>query len=214
MRRCKALLNLGILISGRGSNMEAILKALRGNRIPARCSIVISNRRDAPGLDIAAKMGVKTRVIESKGFASGRWEYDGMVADELMRSGVTPENGLVCLAGFMRVVSPQFVTTYQNKILNIHPALLPAFPGLHAQRQAIEYGVKYSGCTVHIVDAGVDTGPILLQDVVPVHESDTAESLAARILEREHLLYPRAIDLFARGKIDIRDRRVLVRRDT
>ena len=204
------LLNLGILISGRGSNMSAILKAARGGRIPINPAVVISNRPDALGLASAKRLGVETRVIESRGFAGDRWGYDQRIVSALKDCGVTPENGLVCLAGFMRIISPQFVRMYRNRILNIHPALLPAFPGLDAQGQAVKYGAKCSGCTVHLVDEGVDTGPVILQDVVRVRDDDTAESLSERILRREHILYPRAVNLFATGRIKIEGRRTII----
>ena len=196
------LLNLGILISGRGSNMKAILESVRGGKIPINPAVVISSSADAGGLETARKLGVDALVLDAKKYGQDRAQYDGMIAGELARRGVTPDNGLVCLAGFMRILGKAFVRRYRGRILNIHPALLPSFPGLHAQRQAVEYGVKYSGCTVHFVDEGVDTGPILLQEVVPVHGSDTPESLAARILEKEHIAYPEAVRLFAEGKAD------------
>ncbi|RNJ78835.1 MAG: phosphoribosylglycinamide formyltransferase [Nitrosopumilus sp. B06] len=193
------MLNLGILISGRGSNMEAILKAVRKKKIPARPALVLSNRPDAAGLVAAKKLGVNTIVIESRG--KSRTEYDRQVMDALAKSGVTPENGLVCLAGFMRIIGSQFVRRYKNRILNIHPALLPAFPGLDAQRQALEYGAKYTGCTVHFVDAGVDTGLVILQEAVRIMPDDTVESLSRRILQKEHVIYPKAVEMFARKKI-------------
>ena len=163
------MLHLGILISGRGSNMEAILKAIEKQKIPIKPSIVISNKSNTRGLKIAKKLGVKTEVIESKNFKRGRTAYDKKIISLLTKNGVTPKNGLVCLAGFMRIISPYFIKKYRNRILNIHPALLPAYPGLDAQKQALEYGAKYSGCTVHLVDEGVDSGPILLQAIVKVN---------------------------------------------
>ena len=194
-------LNLGILISGKGSNMEAILKAIRKKRIPIKPAVVISNNPDAKGLEIAKKLGVPTEVIPSKGFAGTRWEYDQMIIECLERYNVTPKTGLICLAGFMRIISPEFIEKYKNKILNIHPALLPSFPGLHAQKQALDYGVKYSGCTVHFVDSGVDTGPIILQEIVPVKDGDTEETLSKRILAKEHVAYAKAVKLVAEGKV-------------
>ena len=194
-------LNLGILISGRGSNMEAILKAIRKKRIPIKPAVVIANNPDAKGLEIAKKLGVPTEVIPSKGFAGTRWEYDQMIIECLERYNVTPKTGLICLAGFMRIISPEFIEKYKNKILNIHPALLPSFPGLHAQKQALDYGVKYSGCTVHFVDSGVDTGPIILQEIVPVKDGDTEETLSKRILAKEHVAYAKAVKLVAEGKV-------------
>lgn len=202
--------NLGILISGRGSNMEAILKAIKRKKIPINPAIVISNKPDARGLKVAQKLGVKTEVVESKGFKGSRWEYDQKIIAVLKKNGVAPKNGLVCLAGFMRIVSPEFVKKYKNKIINIHPALLPAFPGLDAQKQAIEYGAKYSGVTVHFVDSGIDTGPIILQKVVKVENDDTQETLAKRILVKEHQAYSEAVQLFAEGKIKISGRKTKI----
>ena len=141
--------------------MEAILKTIKNKKIPIKPAIVISNSSNARGLKIAKKLGVETEIIVSKGFKGNRWDYDKKIITVLQKHGVTPKNGIVCLAGFMRIISPQFIRKYKNKILNMHPALLPAFPGLNAQKQAIEYGSKYSGCTVHFVDDGVDTGPKL-----------------------------------------------------
>ncbi len=205
------MLNLGILISGRGSNMEAILKSIKKQKIPIKPLVVISNNPKAKGLKIAQRLGVKTEVIESKGFVGTRWEYDQKIIKALSRYGVTEKNGLVCLAGFMRIISPEFIRKYKNRILNIHPALLPSFAGLHAQKQALEYGSKYSGCTVHFVDDGVDTGPIILQAIVRIKDSDTEETLAKRILAKEHKIYPQAIRLFAEGKISISGRRTIIK---
>ena len=190
--------------------MEAILKAIKKKEIPINPAIVISNKSDARGLKIAQKLGVKTEVIESKGFKGDRWDFDQKIISVLKKNGVTPKNGLVCLAGFMRIISPEFVKKYKNKIINIHPALLPAFPGLDAQKQAVEYGSKYSGVTVHFVDAGVDSGPIILQKVVKVENNDTEESLAKRILVKEHQAYPEAVQLFAEGKIKISGRKTKI----
>jgi phosphoribosylglycinamide formyltransferase-1 len=201
------LIDLGILISGRGSNMDAILSAIKSGKINARPRVVISNKPDAAGLKTASeKYGVPTKVITSDGLKG--WDYDQKVVAALKESGVTPESGIVCLAGFMRIISPEFVRQYKMKILNIHPALLPSFPGLHAQRQALEYGAKVSGCTVHFVDEGVDSGPVILQKAVPVMDSDDEESLSARILEQEHQLYPEAVRLLAQGRIKVEGRRV------
>ncbi|MCV0398630.1 MAG: phosphoribosylglycinamide formyltransferase [Nitrosarchaeum sp.] len=204
------MLNLGILISGRGSNMEAILKSIKRNKIPIKPAIVISNKADARGLKIAQKFGIKTEVIESREFKGSRWEYDKKIIDALTRHKVTPQNGLVCLAGFMRIISPEFVERYRNRIINIHPALLPSFPGLDAQRQALDYGAKYSGCTVHFVDSGVDTGPIILQAVVKIKDSDTEESLSKRILAKEHQTYAKAVRLFAEKRIKVSGRRAVI----
>ncbi len=190
--------------------MEAILKSLKKKKIPINPAIVISNNRNAKGLKIAEKLGVKTEVIISKGFKGSRWDYDKKIISVLKQYGVTPNNGLVCLAGFMRIISPQFIRKYKNRIMNIHPALLPAFPGLDVQKQAIEHGVKYSGCTVHFADDGVDTGPIIIQAVVKIKNNDTGDSLAKRILKQEHLIYPEAIRLFAKKKIKISGRRTII----
>lgn len=205
------MLSLGILISGRGSNMESILKAIKKQKIPINPAVVISNNPDAVGLKIAQKMGVKTEVIESKGFTGSRWDYDKKIIQVLSRHGVTEKNGLVCLAGFMRIISPEFIRKYKNRMLNIHPAMLPSFPGLHAQRQAVEYGAKYSGCTVHFVDEGVDTGPIILQATVKVKDDDTEETLSKKILAKEHKIYPQAVKLFAEGKIKISGRKTIIK---
>lgn len=199
-------MNLGILISGRGSNMESILKAIKKQKIPIAPKIVISNNPDAKGLKIAQKLGIATKVIQSKGFTGTRWEYDQKIIQVLEENGVTPKNGLVCLAGFMRIISSEFSAKYKNRIINIHPALLPAFPGLHAQKQALDHGVKYSGCTVHYVDSGVDTGPIILQEIVPVKDGDTEETLSKRILAKEHIAYVKAVKLIAQGKVKIAGR--------
>ncbi len=204
------MINLAILISGRGSNMEAILKSVKKNKIPANPVVVISNNPDAKGIKIAQKLGVKTQVIESKGAKGGSWDYDKKIVSALEKYGVTPKNGLVCLAGFMRIISPEFIRHFKGRIMNIHPAMLPSFPGLHSQRQAVEYGVKYSGCTVHFVDEGVDTGPIILQAVVKVNDNDTDKTLSKRILRKEHQIYPKAVRLFCEGKIKIKGRKTVV----
>lgn len=187
--------------------MEAILKAIKKQKIPIRPAIVISNNPEALGLKVAQKLGVKTEIIPSKGFDGTRWQYDQKIIKSLEAHGVTPKNGLVCLAGFMRIISPEFITKYKNRILNIHPAILPSFPGLHAQKQALDYGVKFSGCTVHFVDSGVDTGPIILQEIVPVKDSDTEQTLSKRILSKEHHAYAKAVKLVAEGKIKIAGRK-------
>lgn len=207
------MLNLGILISGRGSNMKAILSAVLRGQIQANPAVVISNRPDAAGLKFARRIGVRTEVVDSRSFAGSRSEYDRVVMSVLERHGVTPEKGLVCLAGFMRIITPEFVRRYRNRILNVHPALLPAFPGLDAQQQAVEYGAKYSGCTVHFVDEGVDTGPIIIQAAVKVLDDDTADTLAKRILRKEHIIYPQAVGMVASGVIKIVGRRTVADRD-
>jgi phosphoribosylglycinamide formyltransferase-1 len=201
------MLNLAILISGRGSNMENILKSIRKNKIPINPAVVISNKPDAKGLAIAKKLGVKTEVVESNGLKGGNWEYDSKLVTILQKYKVTPQNGLICLAGFMRIMSPEFIRHYKGRVLNIHPAILPSFPGLHSQKQALDYGVKYTGCTVHFVDEGVDTGPIILQSIVKVKDDDTEESLSKRILKQEHKIYPMAVKMFAKGKIRMTGRK-------
>ena len=203
MRLNILLLKLAILISGRGSNMQAILNSIKKQSIPINPVIVISNKPTARGLRIAKRYGVKTEIVESKGFQGSRWEYDQKIIDVLSRYRITPKNGLICLAGFMRILSPEFIKKYKNRILNIHPAILPAFPGLDAQKRAIDSGVRYSGCTVHFVDEGVDTGQIIVQEVVKVRSDDTEETLAKRILAKEHKAYPKAIRLVAEKKIKI-----------
>ncbi|MCV0431515.1 phosphoribosylglycinamide formyltransferase [Nitrosopumilus sp.] len=204
------MLNLGILISGRGSNMESILKAIKKKKIPINPAIVISNKPDAKGLKIAQKIGVPVEIVESKGFKGTRAEYDKKIISTLTKYGVTPRNGLVCLAGFMRIISPEFVKKYKNRIINIHPALLPAFPGLDSQKQALEYGSKVSGCTVHFVDTGMDTGPVIIQATVKINEKDTEESLSKKILKEEHRIYPEAVNLFARKKIRVSGRKTII----
>ena len=204
------LLKLGILISGRGSNMESILKAIKKKNIPIEPAVVISNRPDAKGLKTAQKLGVKTDIVQSKNFEGTRWEYDKKIIATLKKHGVTQTNGLVCLAGFMRIISPEFVKKFKNRIINIHPALLPAFPGLDSQKQALDYGAKFSGCTVHFVDAGMDTGPIIIQAVVKIKDDDTEESLAKRILKEEHRIYPQAVGLFAENKIKVKGRKTII----
>ena len=188
--------------------MEAILKTIKNKKIPIKPAIVISNSSNARGLKIAKNLGVETEVIVSKGFKGSRWDYDKKIITVLQKHGVTPKNGIVCLAGFMRIISPQFIRKYKNKILNMHPALLPAFPGLNAQKQAIEYGSKYSGCTVHFVDDGVDTGPIIIQSVVKINKNDTEETLTKKILRQEHKIYPEAVRLLAEKKIRVYGRRI------
>ena len=161
--------------------MESILKAIKKKKIPINPAVVISNKPNAKGLAIAKKMGIQTEVIESSKYKGKRLQYDKEIISTLKKYKVTPSNGLVCLAGFMRIISPYFIKKYKNKILNIHPALLPAFPGLDAQKQAIEFGSKFSGCTVHFVDEGVDTGPIIIQEIVKINNNDTEKSLSKKI---------------------------------
>jgi len=190
--------------------MEAILKSIKTKKIPVNPAVVISNKPNARGLKIAENLGVKTEIVESKGFKGSRWDYDKKIITILKKYEVTQNNGLVCLAGFMRIISPQFIRKYKNRIMNIHPALLPAFPGLEVQKQAVEYGVKYSGCTVHFVDEEVDTGPIIIQAVVKVKNNDTEKTLAKRILKQEHKIYPEAVRLFAKRKIKISGRKTII----
>ena len=200
-------MRLGILISGRGSNFEAIANAISRRKLDAEIAIVISNRANAGGLDIARERGIPLRVIESRGME--REAYDKLVIDELR----THEVDLVCLAGFMRLLSGSFVQAFPNRVLNIHPSLLPAFPGLDAQRQALEHGVKITGCTVHLVDEFLDSGPILVQSAVPVLDQDTVEMLSARILAQEHVIYPKAIQYFEERRITLQGRRAVIRED-
>ena len=193
-----------MLLSGRGSNFEALADSAAAGRIPdAEISIVISNREDAPGLRRAAERRIPARVIPSKGVE--REAYDRLVVAALKEARVD----LVCLAGFMRLLSPYFVAAFRGRILNIHPSLLPSFPGLESQRQALDYGVKFSGCTVHFVDENLDAGPIVKQAIVPIEPADTDETLAARILREEHRIYTEAVRLVLSGKFRIEGRRVL-----
>ena len=189
--------------------MDAILAAIKSGKIKnAKPCIVISNKPEAAGLKIASeKYEVPTKVISPDNNNSLKgWHYDQKMVALLHDYGVIPESGLVCLAGFMRIISPEFVRHYPMRIMNIHPSLLPSFPGLHAQRQALDYGVKITGCTVHFVDEGVDSGPIILQKAVQVMDGDNEESLSARILEQEHQLYPEAVRIFCEGRIKIEGR--------
>lgn len=190
--------------------MEHILKSIKKNKIPITPVIVISNNVNAKGLDIAKKLGVKIQVIESQGIKGGSWDYDKKIISTLEKYNVTPKNGLICLAGFMRIMSPEFIKHFKGRIMNIHPAILPSFPGLHSQKQALDYGVRYSGCTVHFVDEGVDTGPIILQAIVKVKDDDTEETLSKRILTKEHMIYAKAVKLFAQRRIKIIGRKTRI----
>lgn len=201
-------LRVGVLASGRGSNLQAIIDAIEGGRLAAQLTVVVSDRSDAQALERARHHGVKGVFVDPKGCAD-REAFDRALIEVLGAHGV----GLVCLAGFMRILTPLFVHAYSGRIMNIHPALLPAFPGLHAQRQALAHGVKIAGCTVHLVDEGVDSGPIVLQAAVPVLEDDTEETLSSRILEQEHQIYPRAIQLFAERRLRLAGRRVVIEED-
>lgn len=197
-------LRLGVLASGRGSNLQAIIDACEGGQIDAVIALVISDVAEAYALERGRRHGIEAAFIDPSLCRTSE-EFDAAALDLLRKREVE----LVCLAGYMRLLSPPFVEAYNNRIMNIHPALLPAFPGLHAQCKALQYGLKFSGCTVHFVDEGVDTGPIIIQAVVPVLDDDTEEILSARILAYEHQIYPRAIQLFAEGRLEIRGRRVL-----
>ncbi|OGK83730.1 MAG: phosphoribosylglycinamide formyltransferase [Candidatus Rokubacteria bacterium GWC2_70_16] len=198
-------IRVGVLASGRGSNLRAILGAVEAGRMRAEVVVVVSDRAGAGALGIARDHGVEALFVDP-GQHPGREAYDKVLAAALEERGV----GLVCLAGFMRILSPGFVRHFEGRLLNIHPALLPAFPGLHAQRQALVHGVRISGATVHFVDEGVDTGPIVLQAAVPVHPDDTEASLSDRILAEEHRIYPEAIRLFAEGRLRLEGRRVRI----
>lgn len=200
------MINLGVLISGRGSNFEAVARMIGAGRGAARIALVVSNREDAPGLAIAREMGLPARAIPSANRSRESFEDELKVALEESRVDY------ICLAGFMRVLSPSFVRGFPRRILNIHPSLLPAFPGVDAQKQALEHGVKFTGCTVHFVDEGVDTGPIILQAVVEVSDDDTVETLSARILKEEHRIYPEAVRLLAEDRLRIHGRRVFDRK--
>jgi phosphoribosylglycinamide formyltransferase 1 len=196
---------IGVLLSGRGSNFEALADSVAVGRIPnAEIAVVVSNREGAPGIDKAKQRRIPTRVIPSRGLE--REAYDRQVVTVLREYQVD----LVCLAGYMRLLSPYFVASYPQRILNIHPSLLPSFPGLESQRQALEYGVKFAGCTVHFVDENLDAGPIILQATVPVRDDDTEATLTARILNEEHRVYSEAVRIVLEGKYRIEERRVIV----
>ena len=195
---------IGVLLSGRGSNFEALAESIAAGRIAdAEIAIVISNRPDAPGIERAKSRNIPATVIPSKGLE--REAYDRQVVVLLQENKVD----LICLAGYMRLLSPYFVAAFPNRILNIHPSLLPSFPGLESQRQALEYGVKFAGCTVHFVDENLDAGPIVLQAVVPIADSDTEETLSAKILKEEHRIYTEAVNIILKGNYKIAGRRVL-----
>ncbi|MFZ3217164.1 MAG: phosphoribosylglycinamide formyltransferase [Candidatus Acidiferrales bacterium] len=196
---------IGVLLSGRGSNFEALADSVAAGRIPdAEIALVVSNREGAPGIEKARERGIEARVIPSKGLE--REAYDRLVLAALREKKVD----LVCLAGYMRLLSPQFVAAFPQRILNIHPSLLPAFPGLESQRQALEHGAKFSGCTVHFVDENLDAGPIVLQACVPIEDADTPETLAERILREEHHIYSQAVRIVLEGRYRIAGRRVLL----
>lgn len=197
---------LGILVSGRGSNLQAIIDNIENGSLPAVIAVVISDQADAYALERARKHGVPGVHVSAKGYKGKRDEYDSLLVKELLQHGAE----LVCLAGFMRIITPTLLKAFPDRVMNIHPALLPSFPGLHVQKAALEHGVRFSGCTVHFVDGGMDTGPIIIQAAVPVLNGDTEDSLSERILRQEHRIYSRAIQLFAEEKLKIEGRRVLV----
>ena len=195
-----------VLLSGRGSNFMKIHDAVRDGEVDAEIALVFSNKEDAPGLRIARERGLETLFLNAKLYPD-KEEYDREIIREAGKRGVD----LICLAGYMKVLTPLFCAAFKNRIMNIHPALLPSFPGLHVQQKAIDWGVRFSGCTVHFVAAEVDMGPIILQAAVPVLRDDTEETLSARILVEEHKIYPEAVRLYFEGKIEVQDRRVFIR---
>jgi phosphoribosylglycinamide formyltransferase-1 len=203
------VLKLAILISGRGSNLRSILQAIETRTlIGTNAKVVISNNPQARGIAVAKQFNIATEILSPSGLRG--WSYDKRLVSLLEKYDVSPSNGLICLAGYMRVLSPEFVAKYKMRIINVHPSLLPAFPGLHAQKQALEYGVKVSGCTIHFVDEKVDSGSILLQRSVRVLDSDSEETLSKRILAQEHKLYPQAIRLIAERKVTFKGRKVIL----
>jgi phosphoribosylglycinamide formyltransferase-1 len=197
---------LGVLVSGRGSNLQAIIDNIEQRQLSARIEVVISDQADAYALERAQNHNIPGVHVSAKGYKGRRDEYDALLVKELQKRDVD----LVCLAGFMRIITPTLIHAFPGRILNIHPALLPSFPGLHVQKAALDHGVKFSGCTVHFVDENMDTGPIIIQAVVPVMDDDTEESLSACILKQEHRIYSRAIQLFAEGRLRVEGRRVFV----
>jgi len=200
------MVNIGVLVSGSGTNLQAIIEAIEAGKIEGKICIVISDNPDAYAIKRAKKYNIKTQYINYKEF-SNREEYDKKIISLLKEK----DCDLVVLAGYMKILTPYFINVYKNKIMNIHPALLPSFPGLHVQKKAIDHGVKVSGCTVHFVNEGLDSGPIIIQQVVEVKDDDTEESLAERILREEHRIYPRAIQLFSEGKLIIKGRKVFIK---
>jgi len=197
---------IGVLASGRGSNLQAIIDAVEAGRIKAELAVVISDKKDAYALERAKKHGISAEFVEHK-TGMKREDYDFAVLERLREHGVE----LVLLAGYMKIIGLPLVEAFHNRMINIHPALLPSFPGLHVQKKAVEHGVRFSGCTVHFVDSGMDTGPIIIQAVVPVLPEDDEDSLAARILKQEHRIYPEAVRLFCDGRLKVEGRRVIVR---
>ena len=198
-----SLPSIGILLSGGGTNLQAIIDAANAGRIPGKVAVVISNKTDAYGLVRARNHGIPAEFVDHRSFSS-REAFDARLVEILRSYDVR----LVCLAGFMRLLTPVFLNAFPGRILNIHPALLPSFPGIHGQRDALDRGVRFSGCTVHFIDEGIDTGPIVAQAVVPVYEDDTEETLASRILEEEHRIYPMAIRMFLEGKLTVSGKKV------
>jgi phosphoribosylglycinamide formyltransferase-1 len=201
-------LTLGVLASGRGSNFQSIIDSIESGYMPAAIAVLITDNPDAFALQRAEKHNIETLVLKPGDYRD-RNAYYSMIADELQKRNV----GLVVLAGFMRVVGKALIDRFPNRVMNIHPALLPSFPGLHGQKQAVDYGVKISGCTVHFVDEGVDTGPIIVQAAVPAYHDDTEDSLSERILRQEHRIFPYAIKLFAEGRISVEGRKVVISAD-
>ncbi len=199
-------MNIVALISGRGSNLKAILEGIKKGTIKAKVSLVVSNRKDAKGLEIARSFGIKTLFLNPKDFPD-RLSYDKKLAQIISKEN--PD--LIVLAGFMRILSPEFIETFEGKIINIHPSLIPAFQGLNAQKQAVEFGARFSGCTVHFVTKELDNGPIIIQAVVPVLPEDTEESLSERILRYEHRIYPQAIKWLSEGRVEVKGRQVIVK---
>ena len=199
-----SIFNIAVLVSGRGSNLQAIIDSIERKELDVNLSVVISNKKEAMALERAKKNGIKTIFIDPTAYLNSQ-EYDKELIKKLRELSID----LVCLAGYMRILSKEVIQSFDRKIINIHPSLLPAFPGLNAQKQAIKYGVKFSGCTVHFVDSGIDTGPIIMQTAVPVYDNDDEKSLSKRILEQEHYLYPKAIKMIRENKINLSGRTVV-----
>ena len=199
------MLKIGVLASGRGSNLQSIIDSIEAGELEAEIKLIISDKKGAKALDRAVKYGVEAKYLNPKDY-SDKESFEEKIFNLLEERDIE----LVVMAGFMRILSPYFVRKYKNRIMNIHPSLLPAFKGLHAQKQALDYGVKLAGCTVHFADEGMDTGPIILQTAVPVKEDDTEDSLAARILTEEHRIYPEAIKLFSQGRLEVKDGKVSI----
>ncbi len=197
-------LKIAVLVSGRGSNLQAIIDNIEKCALTAELAVVISDQPDAYALERARKHNIPAVHVSPKGYRDKRDAYDALLVEELRKRNVE----LVCLAGFMRIITPTLIKAFPNRILNIHPSLLPSFPGLHVQKKALDHGAKFSGCTVHFVDEGMDTGPIIIQAVVPILDNDTEDSLSERILKQEHKIYSRAIQLYAEGRLKVEGRRV------